>query len=224
MSITGLIIIISAYNPFVIILMYILSCLVVSIKNNLWRIGMLFLIISIISVTHFSKDNRFGGIWLFLLSLPLFIISLLMFLVGFISKKTSVSKRSSLEENEPKHRYPVLTKIAAWWLILLPLKPFLDDFGKCLATDRSLGCYVLALLASASLFVINFSLGFFLLKKRKRAWWMSMIILVLPLIVLLFNKTIFIEEFLFPDVSILFFIVPIFLLLIDSKKFFEIAE
>ncbi len=231
----------SVYNPFIVILMYILSCLVISVGNNLRRIGMLLFIISIISVYYLAKDSMFGGWSIFFFSMPLFGISLLILLLSFISQKISVPQKTSLEKKEFNHQYPVLTKIAAWWLILVPiyiliLKPFkaleymFVAFGDCMIAHENSSCYILTLLASSSFFsfyFINFSLGVFLLKRRKRAWWMSITILTLAL---LSDKIIFLEDLFFlfflflSDVPILFFIVPVFLLLVDRKNFFKIAE
>lgn len=225
---------------FILVILYLLSCLVISITDNLRRIGMVLLMISLlIGIPMFSSGP--SGLIVILFSIPLFLASLFIFLISFISKK------APLEENRSKYGYPVLTKIVAVGLILFSifaslsvLKHFLNDYKGCALESVSLGCLYLYFRILIPYFILTY-LGILILKRSKRAWWATIIIFIFLLITMLSDNIILneIEDTFFPItdvfrynfhtdirniISILFFAVPTFLLFVDRKNFFKIAE
>ena len=186
-------------------------------KHWLFRAGRLLLIICIVLAIPFlfSFFSTFGDMqagplaFLIILSVPV-LASLFMILIGYLLGKNPV-----IEGMEDKKQlvFPLKTKFAAWWLILLAIiNSFTLSYDYLGGVPDINKLYNLAEYAFLFIylipFLIYFLMGTFILKRKRRVWWIAIVSLILTLLLVIGT-----DNFLFYT--------NIFLFSLDSGEFTE---
>ena len=128
------------------------------------------------------------------------------------------------QQETQKPSFPIKTKIAAWWMIIVGIIGIIAFFvlfeinRVMFATSECKVGYGLIVVPTLPAFPLFLS-GVFLLAKRKWTWWVSAIFLSVGLavsILLIFVSLIF-------SPIILIVLLPLILFLFDRKNFWKIA-
>ena len=139
-----------------------------------------------------------------------------------------------------KPSFPIKTKIAAWWMMVLgvigmivgvgstvgpliflstffiKLEVSFSEILKTFLSSEAIYYFIFAFLAS----LLSFISGLYLLKRKKQSWWWAIIAIFIGLIVSILSE----EEIYMATENILVLIIPLVLLISDRKNFFKIAS